>query len=351
MARLVIELTNRCDLRCPHCFGERHAATGDLPLAIVSRVLAEASACGIDHLCFSGGEPTLHQRFDEVVTQTSQAGYCFSIVTNGRNFAAISSLLLAHRERCRGVTFSLDGAREQTHDRSRGTGSFRRVMRAASLCFFKQLPFTFNMVLTAGNRGEIADMVDLATRLGSRGVRFGHLMFTPENTASRPALSPAERREVEAEIWTLKKSAPVPVDIAPGYYSEAAFFPCGPLTLEEYNLDYRGNLTLCCQLSGFAGPNSGDDVIGNLHKITLSDACRRFQSRVATYLADKRQRVEQGSLADEDYFPCWYCVKYLGKVAVIGSFPGSGWRLADDKSNGRRLHVLPGPGAPGSRSC
>ena len=30
MARLVIELTNRCNLRCQHCFEERHAATGDL---------------------------------------------------------------------------------------------------------------------------------------------------------------------------------------------------------------------------------------------------------------------------------------------------------------------------------
>ena len=49
MARLVVELTNRCDLRCPHCFGERHAATGDLSLEIVDKVLAEASACGIDH--------------------------------------------------------------------------------------------------------------------------------------------------------------------------------------------------------------------------------------------------------------------------------------------------------------
>ena len=39
MARLVIELTNRCNLRCQHCFAERHAATGELPLAIIDKVL------------------------------------------------------------------------------------------------------------------------------------------------------------------------------------------------------------------------------------------------------------------------------------------------------------------------
>jgi MoaA/NifB/PqqE/SkfB family radical SAM enzyme len=62
MARLVIELTNRCNLRCLHCFTERHAATGDLPLTILDTVLQEGKGCGIDHLAFTGGEPTIAGR-------------------------------------------------------------------------------------------------------------------------------------------------------------------------------------------------------------------------------------------------------------------------------------------------
>ena len=64
MARLVIELTNRCNLCCLHCFTERHAATGDLPLTILDQVLHEGKGCGIDHLAFTGGEPTIHRQFD-----------------------------------------------------------------------------------------------------------------------------------------------------------------------------------------------------------------------------------------------------------------------------------------------
>jgi MoaA/NifB/PqqE/SkfB family radical SAM enzyme len=41
MARLIVELTNRGNLRCQHCFAERHAATGDLPLPLLDRVLQE----------------------------------------------------------------------------------------------------------------------------------------------------------------------------------------------------------------------------------------------------------------------------------------------------------------------
>jgi hypothetical protein len=36
------------------------------------------------------------------------------------------------------------------------------------------------MVLTAQNRREVAEMVELVVGVGSRGLRFGHLMSTPE---------------------------------------------------------------------------------------------------------------------------------------------------------------------------
>ena len=325
MARLIIELTNRCNLRCLHCFGERHAATGELPVAIVETVVATARGCGIDHLCFTGGEPTLHRAFHAVVTRASEAGYTFSFVTNGSNFRTVVPLLARHREAFRGVTFSLDAACETTHDRLRGKGSYRQVMRAASLCVFNGLPFTFNTVLTTGNRDELEDIVDLAARLGSRGVRFGHLMFAPETTSNDLQLSPAERRDVEARIWKLRATSSVFVSMAPGYFSESPYFPCAPLQLQEFNLDYRGNLTLCCQLSGSAGMNDGGDVMGNLEDITLAEACDRFRARVDRYLADKRRLVQSGRLGELDHFPCWYCTKYMGKAGSPDVVPDRGW--------------------------
>ena len=339
MARIILELTNRCNLRCRHCFDERHAATGDLPLQILETVLRDGAACGIDHLCFSGGEPTLHRQFETIVNRTCEAHYSFSFVTNGLNFQRMCPILLQNRDWFRGVTFSLDGACEATHDRLRGAGSFRQVMRAASLCFFKGLPFTFNMVLTAENRGEVGEMVHLGARLGSRGVRFGHLMFTPDTASRGLDLSPAERREVEQRIWELAKDAPVFVTMAPGYFSESPFFPCAPLELEEYNVDYRGNLTLCCHLSGYTGANAPDDVIGNLHEVSLVEACRCFRERVEIYLADKRDRVREGAFGELDHFPCWYCVKYLGKLAAADRFPPTAWPLTTGDSTTRRIHV------------
>jgi MoaA/NifB/PqqE/SkfB family radical SAM enzyme len=264
MARLVIELTNRCNLRCLHCFAERHAATGDLPLAIIDKVLAEGKDCGIAHLPFTGGEPTIHRQFAEIMRRVGAAGYTWSMVSNGHTFPQLYPLFLQSRPWFTGVTFSLDGAREVTHDRLRGKGSYRRVLRAASICVVKALPFTFNMVLTAQNWHEVHEMIELAGRLGSRGIRFGHLMPTPETALRGLDLTPQERQAVEADIWHLQKSAPVFVGMAPGYFSAAPFFPCGPLELEEYNLDQAG-----------AGQAGGIQPRGSLPLLVLCEVSRQ----------------------------------------------------------------------------
>ena len=319
MPRLVMELTNRCNLRCRHCFAQRHAATGELPLGIVERVLSEARACGIDHVSFTGGEPTLHSRFPDIIERCAHTACTFSFVSNGSTFPAIYRLLLAHRALFGGVTFSLDGAREETHDRLRGAGSYRQVMRAASICHFTALPFTFNMVVTAENRGEMAELVELTPRLGSAGVRFGFLMPGSGVDCASLELSPSDRRNIEATIRNLRQNAHVAVEMAPGYYSESPFFPCGPLEQHEFNVDWRGNMTLCCQLSGYWGDRQGTpDVIGNLNDMSVQEARALFHRRVSTYLSDKHARVASGAFTELDHFPCRYCVNYLaGEPQVV----------------------------------
>lgn len=339
MARIIIELTNRCNLRCHHCYDERHAAGGDLPLSVIDKVLAEGKDCGIDEISFTGGEPTVHRQFAEIVRRVYEADFDFGFVSNGMNFAKIHPLLVKYRRRFKGITLSLDGAEEKTHDRIRGRGSYRRVISAASQCLFNGISFTFNMVLTTWNYKEVAALVHLAEKLGCGGVRFGHLMFTPETAMRGMDLSPAQRRIVEAEIWRLKEEADVYVGMAPGYFNEAPWFPCAPLEREEYNLDYRGNLTLCCQLSGYTGPNGEKDTFGNLQDVNLNEAVDLFGQHVNQYRADKQKRVDSGQFADLDHFPCFYCVKYLGKTDWLDRDPNHSWARSQKQRKEIRIHV------------
>lgn len=315
MKTCIVELTNRCNLRCGHCYSERHAATGDLPLAMLERLIAEGHDNGVRHFSFTGGEPTLHRRFDQVVGMVSDAGYTFSLVTNGSTFPKVASMLLAHAG-FSDVTFSLDGATETTHDELRGAGSYRRVMRAASACVARGIAFTFNMVITARNRHEVEALVATAHALGASAVRFGELMFDPRALDGGLGLSATERRAIETRIREIAETAPLAVGIAPGHYSAEPFFPCAPLELNEFNVDYRGNATLCCHLSGHAGPRPDADKMGNLAEVSLREALGEFRRRVTRYLEDKRAVVENGDFHELDHFPCWYCAKYLGKTTT-----------------------------------
>ena len=81
-------------------------------------------------------------------------------------------------------------------------------MRAASICVLKSLPFTFNMVLTAQNRHEVGEMVSLAKSLGSRGVRFGHLMPTPETAMRGLDLSTGTAGRRSGNLATAEKRGP-----------------------------------------------------------------------------------------------------------------------------------------------
>ena len=104
MARIVAELTNRCNLRCRHCFDQRHAASGELSLEVIEKVLREGKECGISHLSFTGGEPTLHRQFSEITARVCESGYTFSLVSNGSTLPRIYREFLKHRQWFKGVT-------------------------------------------------------------------------------------------------------------------------------------------------------------------------------------------------------------------------------------------------------
>ena len=138
MPGILIELTNHCNRSCKHCLDGRHGADGFLKVDIIEKVLQSAHSHGYKDISFTGGEPALHPGFIEIITTVCEAGYNFGFVTNGWNFIEIYEKLRPYRDRLTGITFSLDGAREETHDRIRGKGSYRRVMQAMSVCIVKE---------------------------------------------------------------------------------------------------------------------------------------------------------------------------------------------------------------------
>jgi MoaA/NifB/PqqE/SkfB family radical SAM enzyme len=324
MRRVVIELTNRCNLACRHCFASRHGGSDDVPPVALEKVLREARPCGFEHISLTGGEPALHPQFGGIVERICQAGYRFGLVTNGWAFDEWQALFVTHSHQLSGITFSLDGATEATHNSLRGTGSFRRVMKAISLCVFHGLPFGINMAVTADNRHELGALAALAEKLGSHGVRFGHM--TPSQRAARSELdlSPKQRKDVEAEIRELRLRHTMAIALAPGGYSRE-LFPCDPLTLNEVNIDCSGNMTKCCHLSGQCGTEPRDDVAGSLLEISFEAGLARLAEQNTEFQRRKRALHETGTLHDSDYFACWYCSLFFRKMEWLKTAPEHPW--------------------------
>lgn len=324
MARIVCELTNRCNLSCEHCFTGRHGGSDDLPLGVLDRILDEARDNGFNHLSFTGDDPTVHPQFPEVLRRTAEAGYRFSFVTNGWNFSNIYPRLLPHFGNLDVITFSLDGATEASHDRLRGKGSYRRALKSMSICVVKKIPFTINMVITRHNRHELETMADIATRLGCRGLRFGHLMPSFITTVQNFDLSPIERKEVEAEVRALAQGSDIPIAMAVGIHT-TSLFPCDPLNMQEINVDCHGNVTKCCHLSGHGDGVGDDDLMGNLNEESFTTLFERQNEENKRFREEKLERHAAGDLADSDYFPCWYCSVYYQKVDWLRKFKGHSW--------------------------
>lgn len=88
----IIDLTNRCNQRCPVCFADVAEGSGYfLDLETVRRMLralVERPSQPCRHIQFSGGEPTLHPQFLDILGMAREMGFDhIQVATNGSRLA------------------------------------------------------------------------------------------------------------------------------------------------------------------------------------------------------------------------------------------------------------------------
>jgi MoaA/NifB/PqqE/SkfB family radical SAM enzyme len=66
--QIAFHLTGRCQLDCKHWLPDPGQKPLDLALDVIVQILDQARAIyGIEHVSLTGGEPTLHPQFVEVI--------------------------------------------------------------------------------------------------------------------------------------------------------------------------------------------------------------------------------------------------------------------------------------------
>jgi len=320
--KLIFELTSLCNFSCPYCIREENEEPGFLPVRIVEKVLEETRQYqSVNYVAFTGGEPTLHPEFPALLALVARYGHRFGFVTNGWQFTTKTlAQVKPYREHLARVTFSMDGAAEETHDTLRGRkGSYRRLMQAITVCHTLGIGVHVNMVVTRANRDELKAMALLAGRLGCDALAYGHCQPTPHSVTSGLALSPAERLQVEHEIAELQRLYRMPILLAGDHYNPSRFHQCSQMQMREFNIDHRGRLTACCMLSGFRGGTPDTDVIADLHEVSFYEAHRRLVSQIARVNLEKIERLVTREPKEKDYFICTHCLEHYGKVPRVAA--------------------------------
>ena len=124
----------------------------------------------------------------------------------------------------------------------------------------------------------------------------------------------------EEEIAILRRIFKMDIGIDVGYYNiDETRPPCAPLAATSMNIDFRGRLSLCCNLSGFRGAAEEPDVVADLNVESFATAYARFVELAAAQLEKRKvalATLRSQSLTPDLYTgsPCLFCLQSFGKI-------------------------------------
>lgn len=170
---LWLHANNSCNLTCAHCLVESGpAASPGLDREVVTRVIDEALALGVERFFVTGGEPFARKDIFDLLDRMS-ARAAVAVLTNGTLLHGERlERLKTFRERDLRLQVSLDGARPASNDALRGADSFGAIVAGIGNAVEAGFRVTITTVVTRQNVGELGDLIELAATLKVPAVHF-----------------------------------------------------------------------------------------------------------------------------------------------------------------------------------
>jgi MoaA/NifB/PqqE/SkfB family radical SAM enzyme len=164
--RTFIELTQKCNLQCEHCFASSSSAQKhyDLKSEMFLKLLDQLRSSGVIGVCFTGGEPTVRDDWYEIIKYAKELNFAISLNTNGvysDPLYVVNKLIDLDLDL---ITVSLDGL-SVNHNQLRGDGTFKKTLKALELMTKENLSVRINCVVSKLNITDIHGLVELASSL------------------------------------------------------------------------------------------------------------------------------------------------------------------------------------------
>ncbi|MHC9537997.1 MAG: radical SAM protein [Vulcanimicrobiota bacterium] len=167
-----LELTYRCGNSCPGCQAvtgrDQSEMSGREWISLISHL-----STFMTELRLSGGEPTLHPEFPDIIESLKKEKCSFRIYTNGLwpDTGRIMKALKGSGN-FRGFIFSLHGSAQEIHQFFTGPVDFERIISNIEISVKEGFPVDIATVLGEFNRGNVPGILKLSTGIGSRRHHF-----------------------------------------------------------------------------------------------------------------------------------------------------------------------------------
>ena len=180
---IVWNITQRCNLKCVHCYAHAKNISFDSELSTTEgkNLLDDLAEFGVPVILFSGGEPLTRKDLPELAAYAVKKGMRAVISTNGtlitpQKAQTLKKIGLSY------VGISLDGM-EEINDRFRGVkGAFRSALEGIENCKKAGIKVGLRFTINKSNVAELPKIFKLLEEMDIPRACFYHLVYAGRGT-------------------------------------------------------------------------------------------------------------------------------------------------------------------------
>ena len=272
---VVIEPTDRCNLRCPGCYAKSGAEGSDLPFERIVEIVQQVIDMGVSLITISGGEPFLRERSDRTLSRLAERypNHGFLVYSNG---TMIDEAVAGRLGKLGNVfpAISVEGFEHQT-DARRGQGMATRNRLTRELLARHGVMTGFSATVTRENAEAIASDEFIHLRI-AEGDMFGwFFLMQPIGRAPRPELMvTARQRALLREAIFRWRRADLPIFLG-DFWNDGPFVG-GCIAGGRYYFHIYANGDISpCVFAPVASGNIFDIIAGRSEYASLKDFVQR----------------------------------------------------------------------------
>lgn len=171
LRHLDIELTERCNNNCIHCYinlpaDDAAAMEKELSSAEIKKILEEAASLGCLSVRFTGGEPLLREDFEELYLSARKLGLKVLLFTNATLITPHLANLFVRIPPLEKIEVTVYGMKPRSYEAvTRTPGSFEAARRGIDLLLENKIPFAVKSALLPSNKNEMDEFESWASTI------------------------------------------------------------------------------------------------------------------------------------------------------------------------------------------